>query len=106
MGSYQEIHSYNREHTENYNHRVFSFVRWSDKEKLIIISDFDSDKSFEFELKLPEEIITEWNLTKGNYMAKDQLYGEISAELKVKNEVGVIKLNLEPLASLILKVTY
>jgi len=105
MGEYKEIHYYNREHTYNYNHRVFSFVRWSDEEKLIIISNFDSDKSYEFDLKLPNDVISAWNLTNGSYQTKDQLLGEFSAVLKVENGLGVIKLNLDPLASLILTVT-
>ena len=105
MGEYKEIHYYNREHTDNYNHRVFSFVRWSDEEKLIIISNFDSDKSYEFDLKLPNDVITAWNLTNGSYQTKDQLFDKISAELKVENGLGVLKLKLDPLASLILKVT-
>ena len=105
MGEYKEIHYYNRDHTENYNHRVFSFVRWSDEEKLIIISNFDSDKSYEFDLKLPNDVIRAWHLTNGSYQTKDQLFGEISAELKVDNGLGIIKLKLDPLASLILRVT-
>ena len=105
MGEYKEIHYYNRDHTENYNHRVFSFVRWSDEEKLIIISNFDSDKSYEFDLKLPNDVIRAWHLTNGSYQTKDQLFGEISAELKVDNGLGIIKLKLDPLVSLILKVT-
>ena len=40
MGGYEEIHSYNRIHTENYNSKLFSFLRWSEHEKLIIISNF------------------------------------------------------------------
>jgi len=104
MGNYKEIHNYNRAHTENYNHRVFSFVRWSEDEKLIIIANFDVDKSYEFELKLPEKIIKSWNLIDGNYKVTEQLYGEIATELKIINGIGTLKLKLDPLASLILKV--
>ncbi len=55
IGAYKEIHMFNREHTENYDHRVFSFVRWSDDEKLIIVSNFDADKNYEFDLKIPKD---------------------------------------------------
>lgn len=104
MGEYKEIHYYNREHTDNYNHRVFSFVRWSDEEKLIIISNFDSDKSYEFDLKVPEEVIKTWKLSDGNYPATDMLYGEYSTDLKIVNGIGILELKLEPLASFILKI--
>ena len=104
MGDYKEIHYYNREHTENYNHRVFSFVRWSEDEKLIIVSNFDHDKSYEFELKLPEDVIIDWNLTNGTYQTKDELYGEMEVAVKVENNLGFVKLKLNPLESVILKV--
>jgi len=104
MGEYKEIHYYNREHTDNYNHRVFSFARWSDEEKLMIISNFDSNKSYEFELKVPEEVIKTWKLSDGNYPVTDMLYGQYSTDLKIVNGIGFIKVKLDPLESLILSV--
>ena len=103
MGEYQEIHSHNRENTENYDHRVFSFVRWSEVEKLIIVSNFDTLKSYEFELKLPESIVQTWNLHDGKYQLTDQLYDQNSFELIVKDGLGFVKLKIDPLASYILK---
>lgn len=103
MGNYQEIHSFNRYKTENYNHRVYSFVRWSEDEKLIIVSNFDTNDSYEFELKIPENVISSWKLDDGNYTFKDQLYGNISTTLKVEKGFGSIKLKINPLESLILK---
>ena len=57
MGGYREIHSYNRRDTEWYNDRLFSFVRWKGDERLIIVSNFDPDDTFGFELQLPEEVV-------------------------------------------------
>jgi glycosidase len=102
MGNYEEIHSYNRANTENYNHRIFSFVRWSDLEKLIIVSNFDAKQTYEFELKLPKNIIQEWNLKDGKYKMTDQIYNQYSNELIVKDGIGSIKLKIDPLASYIL----
>ncbi len=100
MGAYEEIHSYNR---DNYNHRVFSFVRWSDNEKLIIVTNFDGEETYEFDLKIPKTIINTWNLKDGKYQVTDQLYGKISSELIVENGIATIKIKLAPLESLILK---
>ena len=72
---------------------------------MIIIANFDVNKSYEFELKLPEKIINTWNLIDGNYKVTEQLYGEIATELNIINGIGTLKLKLDPLASLILKVT-
>ncbi len=103
-GNYKEIHSYNRSQSENYNHRLFSFVRWSNEEKLIIISNFDSKENFDLELKLPNEIIKEWNLKSDKYNLVDQLYGLKKADLTINNGEGIIKFKIEPLASYIFKV--
>jgi glycosidase len=102
MRSYQEIHYFNREHTANYNHRIFSFVRWSADEKLIIVSNFDTEEIHDFELKVPETIISEWGLKDGNYQVSDRLFDEMTTTLKVESGMGKIYLKLEPLASLIL----
>jgi len=103
MGKYYDIHRFNRKHTENYNHRVFSFIRWSTDEKLLIISNFDDDKNYEFELKIPKNLIYEWCLKDSDYGLKDQLYGKLTSVLNIKNGEGRVNIKLKPLASLIVK---
>ncbi len=105
MGNYKEIHYYNREHTQNYNHRVFSYVRWSDEEKLIVVSNFDISEVHEFELKIPEEVILEWELQQGNYKLIDQLNNKLSHELLVEEGKGKIQITLQALESFILQLT-
>ena len=103
MGKYKEIHSFNRSNTENYDHRVFSFVRWSKEEKLIIISNFDADKNYEFDLKLPNSLIIAWDLKNGKHKFTDQLYGKITTNLKVEKDMSAMRIKIAPLESLILK---
>ncbi len=103
MGSYKEIHNYNRTNSSNYNHRVFSFVRWSESEKLIIISNFDTKESYEFDLIIPDTVINTWKLKKGNHLFNEQLYGKTSTTLKVANDRSLMKIKIAPLESLILK---
>ena len=103
VGDYQDIHLYNRKYTENYNDKIFSYVRWSEDEKLIIITNFDSESSYELDLKLPKDIIMSWKLKDGNYQLTDQLYKNVSTELRVENETGIVHLNLKALESFILK---
>ncbi len=103
MGNYEEIHSYNRINSNNYNHRVFSFVRWSANEKLIIITNFDEAETYKFSLKIPKSVITAWKLKDGNYKVTDQLYSKTSSALVIKDAIGNVNLKLEPLTSFILK---
>lgn len=103
MGEYQDIHYFNKAHTENYDHRVLSFVRWSDSEKLIIVSNFDAYKHYDFVLKLPSDIIEKWRMGDGEYKAVDVLYGSKSA-LKIEQGIGTIETTLKPLESFIFKI--
>ncbi len=104
MGKYADIHQYNRENTENYTSKILSFVRFSDDEKLVVISNFDANRSYKFELKIPSEIIKKWSLKDGEYQVKDQLFGNYSSTLMVKDNQARVRIDIKPLQSFILKV--
>ncbi|GAB7256876.1 alpha-amylase family glycosyl hydrolase [Polaribacter sp. OB-PA-B3] len=103
MGDYKDIHHYNRENTQNYNHKVLSFVRWSENQKLIIVSNFNDKETYEFELKIPSEIIKKWNLKNEDYLLKDVLYNAKNFNLTVDNLSGIVKIKIAPLESFILQ---
>jgi len=100
MGDYQDIHFYNREHTQWYNHHVLSYVRWSDTQKLIVVSNFHANDTFGFELQIPEEIIRKWDLSEGEFPVSDILYASKHV-LKVKNGIGILRVDINPLESFI-----
>ena len=102
-GDYQDLHLFNLEKTENYTDKVLSFARWSDDEKLIVVSNFDANSSHSFKLELTENLVTTWNLKDGNYHFKDVLYQNYTTELIVSNSKAHIKIQLQPLESFILK---
>jgi hypothetical protein len=102
MGKFQEIQTINRNETPNYGPNVYSFVRWSAGEKLIIVSNLSPDYAENFDLKISSDIISSWKLKNGSYTVKDQLYGS-STILKVENGVGVVKVTLRPCESFIYK---
>lgn len=103
MGSYQEIHYYNKDQNQEYDHRIFSFVRWTENEQLLIISNFDAGKHYKLELQVPEEIINYWELTSGEYQLNDQLVGQGANTLSVEDGIGKVEIDLPPLASRIFK---
>ncbi|WP_445958115.1 alpha-amylase family glycosyl hydrolase [Yeosuana sp.] len=103
MGNYEDIHNFNREQTEWYNDQVLSFVRWSDDEKLIMISNFNAENTYGFELGLPQDIIKKWNLKDGDYQVNDQLYKTYGSVLKVQNNQARVRVDIKPLESFILK---
>jgi glycosidase len=104
MGNYAEIQTYNRENVENYNRKVFSFVRWSENEKLIIVANFDDLANYDLDLQIPANIILAWELKDGIYKLQDQLYNKVTTELEVKDGVGFFNVELDTLTSYIFKV--
>ena len=105
MGQYQDIHQFNRQNTEWYNERVLSFVRWSNHEKLIIVSNFNEHDTYGFQLGLPLNIIKKWDLKEGEYKLEDQLYKKYSTTLIVKNNEARVRVDVKPLESFILKLS-
>ncbi len=101
MGSFQEIQSVNRQNNAGYDESIYSYVRWSEKQKLIVVVNFSSEKTSEFDLKLPSDIISKWNLKDGEYQLTDQLYQKNSVQLKVNNGEGVLKVKIAPSESFI-----
>lgn len=103
-GNYQDIHLYNQQHTEWYNDKVLSFVRWSDDEQLIIVSNFNAENTYGFELQLPKVLVEKLNLENGEYEVKDQLYNTYASTLKIENGMAKVRIDVKPLESLILKI--
>jgi len=103
VGEYEEIQTINRKLTFGYSERVFSFVRWKDSEKIIVVSNFDSSQSYEFSLILPQNIIKKWGLVDGRYSLQDKLNQKKTFNLIVKNTQGMIKIKIKPLASFVLQ---
>jgi glycosidase len=101
-GQYKEIQSANRNITSGYGDAIYSYVRYSDTEKLIVITNFSDNVPGHFELKVPAAIIGLWKLKDGKYDLKDQLYGK-KALLKVINGEGKIAVAIAPLESFIYK---
>lgn len=102
-GAYQEIHFFNKENTPGYDHRVYSFARWKNNERLLVISNFEAHRYFTLEFKLPESLIEAWGLQEGSYELQDLLYGSRAYRLQVKEGKAMVHLTLEPLQSFIFK---
>jgi len=104
-GSYYEIHSFNRGYTEWYNDKVFSFVRWSNNDRLIIVVNFSDTQRYGFELGLPVEIVRKWNLGEGTCRLKELLYNNRSFRLKTYHNSARVRIDIDPLESFILQIT-
>lgn len=101
MGSFEEIQNVNRQNNAGYDELIYSYVRWSENQKLLIVANFSSDKTSEFDLKIPFGIISKWNLKDGEYTLTDQLYQKNSVVLKLINGEGITRIKILPSESFI-----
>ena len=101
MGKFQEIQTVNRQTTQGYDSGIYAFTRWSDTQKLIVITNFSWLTASNFELKIPSDIIQKWNLKDGNYTLTDQLYNKSSVQLQVVNGEGKAQITIAPSESFI-----
>lgn len=104
MGDYQDLQHYNQQHTEWYNDKVLSFARWSEDEKLIIISNFNAENTYGFELQLSEDLVSKLELKDGDFQVEDQLYKNYTSTLKVEGGKAQVRIDIKPLESFILKI--
>ncbi len=100
-GDFREIQSRNRQSTAGYDPGIYSFVRWSDTQKLIVVSNFSWLTTSTFELKIPAEIVKSWKLQDGTYPIIDQLYGKNTAQLQVIDGEGTARISIAPSESFI-----
>ena len=105
QGQYQEIHRVNRKETLGYNDKLFAFVRWTDSQRLIVISNFSATTSASLKLTVPAELIQQWKMADGIYPLGSLLDNKQSGlELHVQAGIGFVKLKLAALESLALQV--
>ncbi|MGZ9675514.1 alpha-amylase family protein [Flavobacterium sp. GNP001] len=101
MGQFQEIQSVNRERAASYDPGIYSYARWSDQQKLLVVTNFSWLTTSSFDLIVPADIITKWNLRDGSYTLTDQLYQKQTATLEVQNGEGKLKVTIAPSESFI-----
>lgn len=103
MGNFQEIQTINRSKTNDYDPGLYSYVRWNNDEKLIIVANCSWVTTSHFDLIIPEEVIMKWNLKDGEYKVTDQLYNKETTTLLVKDGKGTMKVRIKPSESFIFK---
>ena len=103
VGAFRNIHQYNRAHTPYYNDKVYSFVRETSHTKWLIVVNFSKSDSFGFELQIPPELLSTWDLPDGTYPLTDKLYGEVQTHFHRTDSYGRMRVDIAPLQTLFFK---
>jgi hypothetical protein len=101
MGQYSDLHRHNRGRT-GYDGELFSYARFSEAQKLVVVSNFSTSANKSLRLELPPALIAQWKLRNGSYRLQDRLGGS-NTLLQVDGKTGAIALELAPLQSVILE---
>ena len=103
VGAFRNIHQYNRAYTPYYNDKVYSFVRETVQEKWLVIANFSKRDGFGFELQVPPELLSTWDLPNGSYPLSDKLYGEVQTHFHRTDSYGRMRVDIAPLQTLFFK---
>ncbi|MDY0090698.1 MAG: alpha-amylase family protein [Flavobacteriaceae bacterium] len=104
MGEFEQIHDVNLNVGLGYDEKLYSYVRWKGDDRLIVIANFHKDTAVTCDVVIPEAIIKKWNLLNKDYKITDQLYQQNSTTLHVKDNVGTLKLTIQPGESFIYQI--
>lgn len=104
MGEYEQIQDANLNAGLNYDFGLYSYVRWSEDVKLVIVVNFNQNTAVQCDVIIPADVVKKMNLKDGKYKLKDQLYGKSSTELIIENGVGQFALKILPGESFIYKI--
>ncbi|AQS35904.1 glycosidase [Shewanella psychrophila] len=94
-----------------YDDMTFAFARFSQDQQLVIVSNFSRSQSKTFKLKLPADLIAQWQVKPDQYPLTDLLTKPLTQRLKrlVTEELvvdstgaGWVKIKLKPLESKVL----
>jgi glycosidase len=104
MGEYLELHNFNRKQNPDYTNKSFSFARWDESQKLIVVTNFDEFQSVKTTLKLSPELIRAWNLEKGEREIQEVMFGKKKTRLRVTDAGAEIDLDFGPWESAVFEV--
>lgn len=101
LGSYQSLHENNRKALSTYNHLQFAFARWQAQERLVVVSNFDSENSYQYNLQLPSNLVNQWQLPAGEYPLVDLLYGSSNILTVHADKTATVNVTMLPLSSFV-----
>ena len=104
MGEYLELHSFNRKLNPAYTDKTFAFARWDEKQKLLVVTNFDEHQSVNTVLHLSPELLKAWDLKPGTRELKERMFGKKTTQLRVDEKGAHIDLVLGPWESAVFEV--
>ena len=109
-GYFYDLHPHNRSYTQGYNDMTYSFLRFNENQRLLIVTNFDADNPQQFNLKIPSTAIEAMGLSReSTYQLKDILMTETqllmgTSKVIISEEESGMPIQLAPLQSLVFSI--
>lgn len=104
-GYFYDLHRYNRQLTNGYNDQVYAFLRFTENQRLLIVSNFSAQETQSFNLKIPVTAIRAMGLSEeATYQLRDIFRTETTATMNTDDAISSegnsgVSVSLPPLAS-------
>ena len=106
-GSFYDLYPHNYAHTEGFTPQTYAFLRFTDEQKLLVVTNLDAKHEQHFALKIPRTALKAMGLSEeGTYELQDIFQSDISLtfpanEVTISEDDQGIPLILAPLQSLV-----
>ena len=106
-GHFYDLHPHNRTYTKGYTDQLHAFLRFTDRQQLLIVTNLDSRHDQHFSLKIPRTALQAMHLSEEQtYELRDMFQSDttttfLAGEVVVSEGSAGIPLTLAPLQSLV-----
>ncbi|WP_261837040.1 alpha-amylase family protein [Vibrio ishigakensis] len=103
-GDFEPLYPHNQGSLGEAADQVYLFARTSEdnKEFVIAATNFSTEQSYQTEIEIPQSLVAKWRLEDGEYELKQNIGEAQSHTLRVQDGIGMLSLDLPPLATLAL----
>ena len=106
-GAFYDLYPHNHAHTDGFTHQTYAFLRFTDRQKLLVVTNLDAKHEQHFALKIPRVALEAMGLSEeGTYELRDIFRSDTTCTFSGGEGTGSsgdegIPLTLTPLQSLV-----
>ena len=109
QGHFYDLYHHNRMYSPGFDESIYPFLRFTDDERLLVVTNFDPEHTYEFTLKIPQTAIEAMNMTEEAYQLQDIFQSDTSLvldtqEVIVNEGAEGIPMTLAPLQSCVFQI--
>ncbi len=104
MGEYMDLHAFNRSLNPDYSDKAFSYARWDEDQRIVVVTNFHDSDSIKTTLKLSPELLDAWQLETGDREIRELMFGKKKTTLRVTESGAEIDLDFGPWESAVFEV--